>query len=281
MPGADRTSDSDLAIMREAAREAGALALGFAARGDTQGWDKAPDHPVTAADLAVNRLLADRLLAARPDYGWLSEETADRPEDRLRRRVWVVDPIDGTRAFMRGGPDWCIGLAVVEDGRTVASVVHAPVPGELFEAERGCGARLNGAAISVSAQARIEGSRLVVSRSLVDHPAWRDPWPAVTVPEPNPNATLYRMALVAAGRWDASFVLFRKSDWDLAAGALLVEEAGGFATTHAGEPFRFNRTVPAQRSMLAAGKDLHPLLVRRMKAVALPDPNADSETAQA
>lgn len=265
--------------MRESAIEAGRLALGFVSRGDTQGWEKSPGHPVTEADLAVNRLLAERLQGARPDYGWLSEETADLPEARQKRHVWVVDPIDGTRAFMRGGADWCIGLAVVEDGRPVASVIHAPVTDETFEATRGGGAYLNGQPISVSGQSGLDGARLVVNRSLLDHPAWPRPWTGITVPEPKPNATLYRLALVATGSWDASFVLFRKSDWDLAAGALLVEEAGGLATTHDGEAFRFNQAVPAQRSMLAAGKALHPLLVRRMKMVALPDPNGNNMAA--
>lgn len=260
--------------MREAACAAGELALSYRARGDTEAWDKAPGHPVTSADIAVNDLLSDMLRSARPDYGWLSEETADDSHARQRERVWVVDPIDGTRAYMRDNdPYWCIGIAVVEAGQPIAAVVYAPVFGELFEARLGGGAFLNGDRLEVTAQDAEAGARLITNRSLVEHPDWPEPWPDVTVSDPKPNATLYRMALVAAGRWDATFALFRKFDWDLAAGALLVSEAGGWVGTHLGESFQFNRPVPAQRSLLASGKLLHPLLVRRMKQVVLPDPN--------
>ncbi|MEO1407837.1 MAG: 3'(2'),5'-bisphosphate nucleotidase CysQ [Pseudomonadota bacterium] len=266
----------DLKTMRKAALDAGKLALEYFGRSEVETWNKAPDHPVTEADIAVNTLLAERLQSARPDYGWLSEETADDVPGRSRARVWVVDPIDGTRAFMRNDPNWCVAIALVEGGRTIASTIYAPVFGELFEAQAGNGAYMNQKPLTVSDQRREQGMRLITNRSLVQHPDWPEPWPNLTVSDPKPNATLYRMALVASGRWDATLALFRKSDWDLAAGALLVEEAGGVATTHTGEVFEFNRSVPAQRSMVAAGKALHPLLVRRVKGVRLPDPNAGS-----
>jgi len=259
--------------MRDAALKAGEIAMGFLSAGEAKAWDKSPGHPVTEADIAVNTYLAERLQSERRDYGWLSEETADSLSGRAQTRVWVVDPIDGTRAFMRGDPNWCVSIALVENGEPTASVIYAPVFRELYEARAGGGAELNGERISVSQQAREEGMRLITNPSLVEHPDWPEPWPDLTVSDPKPNATLYRMALVAAGRWDATFALFRKFDWDLAAGTLLVHEAGGLATTHLGEIFDFNRVVPAQRSMLAAGKALHPLLVRRVKKVKLPDPN--------
>ncbi|MEO0882538.1 MAG: 3'(2'),5'-bisphosphate nucleotidase CysQ [Pseudomonadota bacterium] len=264
----------DLAVMRTAAQKAGRLALEHFRRPTVKTWDKTPGHPVTEADIAVNTLLEEQLQSARPNYGWLSEETADDLSSRSKERVWVVDPIDGTRAFMRSDPNWCVAIALVENGKAVASVIYAPVFQELFEAVHKGGTHLNGERLSASQRDRESGMRLITNRSLVEHPSWPEPWPKLTVSEPKPNATLYRMALVAAGRWDATLALFRKSDWDLAAGALLVEEAGGLATTHLGEPFRFNRATPAQRSMVAAGKALHPLLVRRVKQVRLPDPNA-------
>ncbi|MEL6323875.1 MAG: 3'(2'),5'-bisphosphate nucleotidase CysQ [Pseudomonadota bacterium] len=274
MRAAERTLAEDLAEMRDAARHAGHIALSYARAGDAKAWDKSPGHPVTEADLAVNTYLADRLRKFRPEYGWLSEETADQPSERRKNRTWVVDPIDGTRAFMRGDPHWCIGLAVVEEGISVASVLYAPVFDELFEARLSGGAYLNGIAMRTSETAAEAGSRLIVNQTLIDHPDWPAPWPEVVVSDPKPNATLYRLALVASGAWDATFVLFRKSDWDLAAGALLVEEAGGRVTTHIGEALQFNKAVPAQRSLLAAGKVLHPLLMRRMNRLELPDPNA-------
>lgn len=270
-PLADRSLSEDLAAMREAAREAGQLALSYQARGTVEAWEKTPGHPVTDADLAVNVLLARRLGAARPFYGWLSEETVDDPKNRMSDRVWVVDPIDGTRAFMAGDPFWCIGLAVVERGRPVASVIYAPVSDELFEARTGGGAYLNGDPLAVASCGGIDGCRMLASRQLMNHPSWREPWPAVRLSKP--NATLLRLALIAAGRYDAAMALWHKSDWDLAAGALILEEAGGRATTHSGNPFRFNREVPLQQSLVAAGKDLHPLLIERTKLAPVPDPH--------
>lgn len=265
----------DLAIMRAAAREAGRLALDYLGRrGGVKAWSKAGDSPVTEADLAVNRLLSQRLQGARPDYGWLSEETADDASNRQRTRIWVIDPIDGTRAYMRGDdPHWCVAISIVENGKAVAGVIYAPAFDELYEASLGSGAYLDGLRLTVSQHGREDGARLITNRSLVEHPGWPEPWPPVVVSEPKPNATLYRMALVAAGRWDGTLALFRKSDWDLAAGAILVSEAGGLVTTHLGEEFRFNRHIPAQRSMVAAGKGLHPLLVQRVKHVQLAEPN--------
>lgn len=266
----------DLAIMRDAARAGGTLALEYLQRGGgPKAWKKGDDSPVTEADLAVNQLLADRLQGARADYGWLSEETADAISARERNRVWVVDPIDGTRAYIRGNdPNWCIALAVIEAGKPVAGVIYAPAFDELYEARIGGGAFLNGDAISASDKAEEIGARLITNQSLIDHPEWPEKWPDVVVSDPKPNATLYRMALVAAGRWDGTLALFRKFDWDLAAGAIILSEAGGIVTTHIGEKLRFNRHIPAQRSMVAAGKRLHPLLVERVKHVELPEPNA-------
>ncbi len=263
----------DMASLRDAAREAGWLALDYKRRGQTEAWEKSPGHPVTEADLAVNTLLARRLGAARPDYGWLSEETIDDRINRAAPRVWVVDPIDGTRAYMRGDPWWCVGLAVVERGAVLAGVIYAPQFDLLYEARRGGGARLNGRPIITSARAEIAGCRMIASEQMIRHKAWVPPWPELELCEPKPNATLLRMALVATGQWDAALALARKSDWDLAAGAILVEEAGGLASTHIGGGFCFNRTVPAQTSLIAAGKALHPLLVAHTCQVALPDPN--------
>lgn len=265
-----------MAIMREAARAGGALALDYLARkGGPESWDKTDNSPVTEADLAVNAMLAERLMGARPNYGWLSEETADDSAARQKKRIWVVDPIDGTRAYMRGNdPHWCVALAIVEAGIPIAGVIYAPAFDELYEARIGGGAYCNGELIATSEKAVETGARLIANRAMINHPDWPEPWPQVEVSRPKPNATLYRMALVAAGKWDGTLALFRKFDWDLAAGAVLVEEAGGKVSTHLGEPLRFNQHNPAQRSLVAAGKHLHPLLVERVKHVNLPAPNA-------
>lgn len=273
MQEAERRFSDRTRLLREVAIEAGGLALAYFEKGTTPSWEKYPGHPVTEADIEVNQLVRDRLMGAQPDYGWLSEETALSRSTQLKETVWCVDPIDGTRAFMGGQPYWCIGLAVIEHGQAVAAVVHAPVLGETYCAERGKGAELNGERIQASDRDREEGCRMIATESMLTHPAWKLPWPDMEMARPKPNATLLRMCWVATGNWDATIALWRKSDWDLAAGALIVSEAGGVASTHLGEPFVFNRSEPAQRSLIAAGKALHPLLVERVKGVRLPDPN--------
>lgn len=276
MLAAERTLEQDLVLMKVLAKEAGDLALSYLQDGaSAQSWNKTGGRgPVTEADLAVNCLCQSQLQAARPDYGWLSEETLDDPAARDRARVWVVDPIDGTRAYMDGKPDWCIGLAIVEEGEAVAGVIYVPALGQMYDARRGAGAFLNGQAICTSTRTIEEGLRLITNEGVVTHPSWPEPWPRVELARPKPNATLLRLALVASGEWDAALVLAEKADWDLAAGAVLVTEAGGQATTHLGEPLVFNRTIPAQRSVLASGNALHPLLLRRSGIVKIPDPQA-------
>jgi myo-inositol-1(or 4)-monophosphatase len=269
---AERTLDEDVRLLCQLAQEAGDLAMSYLGNGGPEAWNKTTGGPVTEADLAVNRLCAQTLKAARPEYGWLSEETLDDPGARQKSRCWVVDPIDGTRAYMRGGTDWCVGLAIVEEGEAVAGVIYAPALGQFYDARRGAGARRNGQRIQVSQRRDEAGTRLITNEGMIGHPSWREPWPEVHLARPKPNATLLRLALVAAGDWDAMIVLAEKADWDLAAGTVLVSEAGGQATTHAGERLVFNQAVPAQRSVLASGNGLHPLLVRRTGYVPLPDP---------
>ena len=273
MPATERRFSDRTELLRDVAVEAGSLALAYYEKGTVPSWEKYPGHPVTEADIEVNHLVRGRLMGARSDYGWLSEETALSRSTQLHETVWCVDPIDGTRAFMGGEPYWCIGLSVIENGQPVAGVVHAPALGETYAAERGRGATLNGEPIHTSRCAAEEGCRMIASESMLSHPAWRLPWPQMHLARPKPNATLLRMCWVATGQWDATIALWRKSDWDLAAGTVIVSEAGGTASTHLGEPFIFNRSEPAQRSLIAAGKALHPLLVERVKGVRLPDPN--------
>jgi myo-inositol-1(or 4)-monophosphatase len=278
LQAAERTLEEDAALLCRLAQEAGDLAMSYLHSGGADSWNKTTGGPVTEADLAVNRLCASTLRSARPEYGWMSEETLDDPAARQKSRCWVVDPIDGTRAYMAGTPDWCIGLAIVEEGEAVVGVVYAPALGQFYEARRGAGARRNGAAIRVSTRDQEAGSRLITNEGMVTHPGWREPWPDVLLARPKPNATLLRLALVAAGDWDAVLVLAEKADWDLAAGTVLITEAGGQATTHAGERLVFNQAIPAQRSVLASGNGLHPLLVRRAGYVRIPDPQARAAT---
>lgn len=269
MPDADRSAD--LALLRDAALEAGQLAMQYFCRA-FKSWDKEPDHPVTEADIAVNTLLMEKLRSARPDYGWLSEETSDTPERLTCERVFVVDPIDGTRAFMKGEPHFCIALAILEGDQPVVAVIYAPVHKELFEAVKGGGAKLNGMPISTSAKAEVKDGRLIAEPTLFQRSDWPVTWPDLVHPELKPNSTAYRMALVADGRWDGVMVLWNKWDWDVAAATLIVQEAGGEVSCHTGAPYVFNQKVAAQQSLIAAGPVLHGLLIERCRHVRLPKP---------
>ena len=205
--------------------------------------------------MAVDRLLQSILCAHRPDYGWLSEETADTGERLSRRRVWVVDPIDGTRAFLKGRPWWCISAALVADGEPVLGMIYAPLLDEFYEAEAGGGAWLNRARISVSPQARLTGSRVLTGPEVFRPGRWAAPWPQMRIEQRNSFA--YRLAQVAAGRFDALYAPSSKCEWDLAAGDLLLREAGGVLTAQGEQPLRYNAPSPVRRDLLGAGPALH------------------------
>jgi myo-inositol-1(or 4)-monophosphatase len=257
----------DLALIREAALEAGRLALDLRAKGLQTTW-KTGGSPVTNGDLAVDALLKDRLLSARPDYGWLSEETADNEARLSHRRVFNVDPIDGTQAYLKGKPWFAVCIAVIDGDRPAASVVYAPEVDELYEAALGGGARMNGAAIQPSHRDQIEGASMLGDRKMFEHPAWKRPWPAMQIE--SRNSVAYRMCLVAAGVFDACLALSAKFDWDVAAPDLIASEAGAIVTDHTAQPFHYNRPVPKQRSLVCAGPALHALLVERVSHIELP-----------
>ena len=229
---------------------------------------KAGGSPVTDGDLAVDAFLSERLRAARPDYGWLSEETADDPARLVARRLFVVDPVDGTRAYARDKPWFAVCIGVVEGERAVAGVVHAPALDETFEAERGGGARLNGAAIRASGTPALEGCRMLGDARLFGHPNWREPWPAMQVE--SRNSIAYRMCLVADGRHDAAVALNIKHDWDVVAASVIAEEAGAVVSDHTGRPYRFNQPDPNQASLVCAAPTLHPLILARTAELRLP-----------
>ena len=273
MPATDQSLDADSlradhALIVEAAKAGGALARSYFGN-DVERWDKRKGDPVTEADLAVDRLLFQQLTRARPGYGWLSEETIDNERRLDTDHVFIVDPIDGTRAFIKGKPHFAVSVALAYRGQTVAGVVYNPITEELFDAYDGGGARLNGEAIAVSARAELEGSRMLGHEDLIRHKAWKRPWPDMTLGKPNSIA--YRLALVAAGLWDATLSLAGKSEWDLAAGTVLVKEAGGVTTDHVGTPFRFNGANTRFQSVIAGGPALHEAILDRVKHIALQD----------
>lgn len=258
MPGPD-----DDTLLRDAVRAAGALARDLAADA-TDHWHKPDGTPISQADLKVNDLLKERLTGARPDYGWLSEETQDDARRLEKRRVWVIDPIDGTSAFVKGDPHWTVSAALVEDGRPIVGVVFNPMTEEFFEARAGQGARLNGKVIRVSERAVLKGARMIMHRSALKSDRWAEPWPRLKAEMRNSMA--YRLSLVASGDFDATVVLSGKSEWDLAAADLLVHEAGGTVTTHDGARFTYNQATIRLPNVLAAGPGLYDTLLQRTRA---------------
>lgn len=267
MPEAE-TRAADFALLKEAVRDAGKVAMRFFGT-DHKQWSKAHDNtPVTEADIEVNNLLHARLAGARPDYGWLSEETEDDSSRLTSQRVWVVDPIDGTRAFAKGRPHFVISVALVEEGRPVLGVLFNPATDEFFEAEAGRGAKLNGRPIHVSDCSRIEGCRMIAFAPMFKHPAWSEAWPEMDISDR--NSVAYRIALVACGVADATLALNGKSDWDLAAADLILHEAGGRMTAHDGTPYFYNRPSTRHPSLLAAGPALYDALFEKVSKLQLP-----------
>lgn len=252
---------SDIDLVTEAARAAGEVARCYFG-GTVSAWEKAPNNPVCEADLALDRLLKERLLGLRPAYGWLSEETADDPERLGRRRVWVVDPIDGTRDFLRGRTGWAVSIALVDDGVPVLAALCAPARDQLFVAEAGAGATLNGAPIRVSDCDAVAGCRIPADVSTIDASYWPDPWGAEAVEKPNGLAL--RIAKVASNEADAFFEGRPMGEWDIAAAALILSEAGGTITDREGAPLRFNKPVPRLRGVIAATPAIHDEVVRRV-----------------
>ncbi|MFZ4071155.1 MAG: 3'(2'),5'-bisphosphate nucleotidase CysQ [Caulobacterales bacterium] len=258
-------SDRDLLV--DAAAEVGALLeRGFGNHGDVR--SKGAAGPVTDIDMAADALLKERLRAARPNYGWLSEETVDTPERLSHRRAFVVDPLDGTRAFIQGEDDFCTSLAVVEDGQPIAAAIYAPLRKTMYAAARGAGTTCNSAAVRASDRAELEGARLIGKPAMFADRRWNPAWPEVRAS--HINAIALRLALVAAGDFDGVFALGFKSEWDIAAGALLISEAGGVITDPWGEALRFNQTDPRAPGAVAAGPALHAVLIEQLKNVPHP-----------
>jgi len=246
--------DRELALLSEVMHQAGLEALRFSTAGfDT--YTKADQSPVTSADLAVNRILHDRLMAAFPGDGWLSEESTDNHERLDKRRVWIVDPIDGTRAFVRGVPEFCLSVALVDQGIPVVAAIFNPSTGDYFSAARGRGFRT---------ERLIEPTQPPFASA--ERPlALVNPWELrvgrFDALEPHVRcrpigSIAYALALVAAGQADAAMTLDGGNEWDIAAGVLLIEESGGQATTAAGQPFAFNRPDPRLPGTLAIGASL-------------------------
>lgn len=250
-------------MLVSAVEDAAIVARSFFFSGEVESWDKSPDNPVSEADLAVNALLRERLMSARPDYGWLSEETKDNADRLSRRRVWIVDPIDGTRDFLRGRTGWAVSVALVEDGVPLLGVLAAPARSQFFIAEAGQGVWLNEHRIEISGCENIEHCRLPGDPATIAAKWWPEPWGPLTVEKPNGLAL--RIAKVASDEADAFFEGRPMGEWDIAAAALILTESGGVISDRDGGPLRFNKPEPKLHGVVAAPRQLHGEVVRRVR----------------
>jgi len=245
------------ARLEGAVREAGALALakfGLPIRN----WTKDKNSPVSEADIEADLLLHEQLIGAAPRYGWLSEESGDDPARLSAGRVWVVDPIDGTRGFIAGRPDWAISAALVENGRPILAALFAPVTDEMFLARKGEGATRNGVPMQVNPGAGLAGTRVAGPPRRLERLAALAPG---IIAVPKIFSLALRLNAVAAGTLDAALAGPNSHDWDLAAADLLVHEAGGVLTTIDGRAPRYNETRPVHGALFAAGPARHATLI--------------------
>ncbi len=248
-------SNELLDAVSAAAREAGQVAMARW-RGEFASWDKAPGAIVSELDLELDALLIERLGGIDPEAGWLSEETADSAERLLVPRVWVVDPIDGTRDFVRGRRGWAVSVALVEGGRTVVGVLDAPARDEHWAAAVGEGATLNGVPIQGSTRAALSGARVpadILPKGDLD-----------LVMVAKPNSIALRMAMVANGEADLLAAMRWGHEWDIAAAALIAEEAGATVTDALGRKLRFNSTKGEMFGVLACAPGIHAAAVERL-----------------
>jgi len=248
--------ERELTVLREALIEAGQRALHLASAGfDTM--TKSDHSPVTSADLDVNRMLEKALLNAFPEDGWLSEESPDSTVRLSKPRVWIVDPIDGTRAFMKGRPHFVISVALVELDRVILGAVYNPSTGQLFTADSGNGTRVNGIAVRANANAPAS-PRLTLLVNPYEFERGRFNAITDTVDCRPLGSIAYSLALVAAGAAAAMITFERENEWDVAAGAILIEEAGGTISDLHGRALRFNQPVPTFEGTIAASSETRP-----------------------
>jgi len=246
---------NDLILLKEAAREAGEIAKSHFKQGP-QIWEKANNAgPVTQADLDVDHMLRNKLLAARPTYGWLSEETEDNNDRLSTDIVFIVDPIDGTRAFIEGTPHWAHSLAIVKSGRVQCAAVFLPMLDLMFTATLNSGALLNEQPISVSSRLRTSGADILSSKANFSDEFWPGGFPGLK--RSFRSSLAYRLCLVANGDFDGMLTLRPTWEWDVAAGCLLVNEAGGLVTNQIGEELFFNSQSAKLNGIVASNSNIH------------------------
>ena len=251
---------ADAELLFSAVQDAGAMGLELS-RQNVRNWAKPDGSTVTEADLQIDAFLKSRLHGARPDYGWLSEESNDTPDRLSRNRLWIVDPIDGTNSFVNGTDGWCIGAALIEDGQPILAALYQPKADLFYAAALGHGAFCNRVSMKPNDGSGFAGATLLgTGRALKLLPG------VEAAASPN-IPLLLRLAHVASGKADIALSLGMRNDWDLAAGHLLVQEAGGLITQSTGVLMIYNQLVPKQNGLLAAGKKRHSTVLKQLEAI--------------
>jgi myo-inositol-1(or 4)-monophosphatase len=252
----------DAALLTDTVRDAGALALSLF-RTELKSWTKGASSPVSEADIRVNDLIESRLRSATPDYGWLSEESADDDARLEKHLVWIVDPIDGTRGYLAGREDWCVSVALVENAQPLLAAVFAPASAEFFFAVRGRGATHNDVPIYATSGTGLDFSRMAGPKPLVERLG--SPQSGEIILHPRIGSLALRLCRVAQGRLDAAFAGGQSRDWDLAAANLIVQEADGNMTALSGDTILYNRREVTHGVLVAAGRDRHASIVEHFR----------------
>jgi myo-inositol-1(or 4)-monophosphatase len=244
--------EKELAIAEQAAQEAGSMVMGLF-KGKYDVHEKSKNNPVTTADLEANRIIRDKMQKSFPQDGWLSEEDADNSGRLALKRIWVIDPIDGTKEFIEGVPQFAISIAFVVEGRPKVAIVYNPAKDRFYKAAAGQGAYLNNEAIRVSPRQDVRGASLLVSRS---EPQKRFQAFVERCDLRRVGSIAYRLAKVASGDGDGTLTFRTIHEWDICAGVLMVEEAGGKVVDGDGKTMMFNRELPKHRGVVAANTGL-------------------------
>ena len=254
--------ERDLALLLDVAQAAGDIAMRYF-RNQPRVWDKPGQGPVTEADIAVNDMLRNRLRQARPSYGWLSEETPDSAERLDCEHLFLIDPIDGTQAFIAGDSSFSHSLAVARNGEVTAAVVYLPAKDRLYAASQHSPATCNGQPIHCSARPGIMDATLLTPKANMDPDLWNGPVPDVT--RHFRASVAWRLCLVAEGAFDGMLSLRQAWEWDIAAGALIAARAGAAVSNRRGEALHFNAETPRSNGVLVASPGLHRELLARLR----------------
>jgi myo-inositol-1(or 4)-monophosphatase len=254
--------DRELQVAIDGAIAAGKILQGYFRDGGYQIDSKGKNNPVTTADFEADSKLKQILRDAFPTYGWLSEETVDNDDRLACERVWIVDPLDGTKEFIKGIPEFVVAIALAERGVPVMGVSYNPIKNELFSGIRGAGCFLDGKPVTVSTVSALEHSTILASRSETARGDWKAYEGRVKVRAI--GSVAYKLALVAAGQADATFTLTPKSEWDIASGVALIVAAGGRVTDLNGDEMHFNRRDVKTPGFVASNGHLHSEIERML-----------------